>query len=681
MSLAKSIRSIRNIGIMAHIDAGKTTVTERILFFSGKSHRIGEVDDGQATMDWMPQEQERGITITSAATCLSWHECVINLIDTPGHVDFTIEVERSLRVLDGAVAVLCGVSGVEPQTETVWRQAERYQVPAIFFVNKLDRMGADFDNAVDMVRRKLGVTPLPLQMPVGIERDFCGMVDLIGMRRIAFADDDQGRTVSLEPLPDGLIDEAARRRATLLDTLADHDQAFLEHYLRADQPDEDQVIAAVRRLTITRAVYPVLCGAALRNKGVQPLMDAVTRYLPSPLDRPPVVGHAPGSTDPVIFPPDPDAPLAALIFKVSQEHDRRACYARIYSGRLRVGQDVINAVTGTNEKVARIFRMHANKRERLESAMAGDIVVLAGLRNASTGHSICDPGTPAVLESILVPEPVISVAIEPRSVQESERLAASLAKMADEDPTFRVREDEETAQTVISGMGELHLEIIIDRLKREFNVRANIGRPQVIFRESISEEAEATGEFRREIGGRLHAASVRLLISPMRRGQGIELNIFPDALAENPLPFAGDIEQGIREAIGCGVIGGHPMVDLRVTVTGTTGDESTASPMAFKAAAYTAVKEASRKAAPLLLEPVMEVEIVSPEEYVGDIIGDLTGRQAMVEAVVAKPTFKVLRARVRLRELFGYSTVLRSVSQGRASFSMHFHGYQPVRTP
>jgi elongation factor G len=680
MSSDKYIRATRNIGIMAHIDAGKTTVTERILFFSGKSHRIGEVDDGQATMDWMPQEQERGITITSAATHLPWRDCAINLIDTPGHVDFTIEVERSLRILDGVIAVLCGVSGVEPQTETVWRQAQRYRVPAIFFVNKLDRMGADFDNAVAMIRSRLGVTPLPLQMPAGLERDFTGVVDLVEMCLLRFDDADQGRTVTREEIPGELAAEAARRRSSLFDALADLDQAFMEHYLGSERPDQTQVTAAIRRLTVAGAAYPVLCGAALRNKGIQPLMDAITRYLPSPLDRPPVTGHAPGNGPTVICPPDPDAPLAAMIFKVAQEHERRACYARIYSGRLSVGQEVQNTATGTAEKVARIFRMHANKRERLDSAVAGDIVVLTGLKLASTGHSICDPKMPVVLESIVVPEPVISVAIEPKSVQESERLVNALAKLADEDPTFRVRIDDETGQTVISGMGELHLEIILDRLRREFNVQANIGRPQVIFRESIATESEATGEFRREIAGRLHAASVRLQLAPLKRGQGIEFDIFAAGEGAPAPPCPEDIEQGVREALGCGTLGGYPVVDLRVAVVGVSGDEATSSPMAYKAAAYAAVKEASRQAGPMLLEPVMDVEILSPDEYLGEIINDLTARHAMVEAVLSKPAFKVLRARVALRELFGYSTVLRSASQGRASFSMQFHGYQPVKS-
>jgi elongation factor G len=676
----KAMRFIRNMGIMAHIDAGKTTVTERILYYSGKSHRIGEVDEGSAIMDWMPQEQERGITITSAAATIPWKNHTFNLIDTPGHVDFTIEVERSLRVLDGVVAVLCGVAGVEPQTETVWRQATRYGVPALFFVNKMDRVGADFDQAVAMVRSRLQVTPLPIQMPLGSEKAFSGVIDLVRLRALRWHEEDLGSTPEEGEVPPELEAEARARRGALCETLAEHDEPFLDAYLGCDRVEPEVMTEAIRRLTLARTVFPVLCGAALRNRGIQPLMDAIASFLPSPLDRPPVTGHHPVTGEAVSRPADPGAPLAALVFKVALEQDRRVCYLRIYSGRLAPGQEVWNASLGATEKIARIFRMHANKRERLDVAKAGDIVAAAGLRLSSTGHTLCDADAPLVLESILVPEPVLSVAIEPRSVQDADRLQQSLRRLADEDPTFRVREDEETGQTIIAGMGELHLEIIVDRLMRDYHVQANVGRPQVIYRETIAREVESRGEFKKEIGGRLHSAGVTLRLSPLPRGRGLE---FHSSLAGDSCPpqVLADIEQGVREAMSCGLLGGYQMTDVGAAVLAASYEESSSSPMAFKAAAYTAYKEGNRIAEPVLLEPVMEVEVTAPEEFSGEVIRDLNSRSGLVEGVTAKPTHRVIRALVPLRDLFGYSTSLRSASQGRATFSMQFHGHQPVRKP
>ncbi len=678
MSYAKSIKYVRNMGIMAHIDAGKTTVTERILFYSGRSHRIGEVDEGKAIMDWMPQEQERGITITSAATTIPWKKHVFNLIDTPGHVDFTIEVERSLRVLDGAVTVLDGVSGVEPQTETVWRQAAKYGVPSVFFVNKMDRMGADFDASVAMIVKKLGAAPLPLQMPIGAEKDFAGVVDLVRMEAVVWQEEDLGAVPIEADIPTDLRPEAEKRRKHLLETLAEADEAFLEEYLSGGETPPEKIIPVIRRLTLARRLFPVLCGAALRNKGIQPLMDAIADFLPAPTDRPPIAGRHPKTNESVKIPSDPDAPLAVLIFKVAMEQDRRLCYMRIYSGRVSPGQEVYNASLGIMEKIARLFRMHANKRERLDEALAGDIVAAAGLKMASTGHTLCRADHPVVLEGITFPEPVISIAVEPKSSVDAERLRHHLLRLSDEDPTFRVREDEETGQTVISGMGELHLDIIVDRLSRDYHVEVNVGRPQVIFRESIGREVESTGDFRKEMGGRLHAATVRMRLSPLPLGQGLE---FSSLLGQEQLPLENlaAIEQGVREAMSCGIVGGYQMVDVRAVLLEARWDETSASPMAFKAAAYMAFKEGNRAADPMLLEPVMKVEISSPSEFVGEIIRDITTRFGLVEGVTAKSCFDVIRASVPLRDTFGYATSLRSASQGRASFSMHFDRFQPVK--
>jgi elongation factor G len=677
MAVQKKTERLRNIGIMAHIDAGKTTVTERILFYSGKSHRLGEVDQGEATMDWMAQEQERGITITSAATTVPWRDHVVNLIDTPGHVDFTIEVERSLRVLDGAVAIICAVAGVQPQTETVWRQANRYGVPTLFFVNKMDRVGADFAQAVGRIRSKLGAEPLPVQIPMGAEREFAGVVDLVRQRALLWGDETGSVTLEAD-VPSALAEEAREARREMLERLAERDEEFLEIYLAGAEPPEEEVRAAIRRQTIARTLFPVLCGAALRNRGIQPLLDAVVSFLPSPLDRPPVEGLDPVSRQTVRRVCDPAAPLTALIFKVSSEQERRLCYARIYAGTLTVGQEVWNPSLPGGEKVARIFRMHANKKERLEKAVAGDIVTLAGLRRSSTGHTLCTPEAPMVLESIQVPEPVMSMAIEARSNQDAERLRAGLRRMADEDPTFRVREDEETGQTLISGMGELHLEIVADRLLRESNVQSTLGRPQVIYRESISREVEHAAEFRREIGGRLHQARITLRLSPLSRGQGLEFSTLA-ALGDNPLPFLADVEQGVREAMCCGILGGYPMVDLRVALLDGTWDNPAVSPLACKAAAHLAFKEANRLAGPIQLEPLMELEVQTPEEYVGEVVRDINGRSGVVEGVLSLPGVKIVRATVPLRHLFGYSTTLRSSSQGKAGFTMHFRGYQPVK--
>jgi elongation factor G len=678
MSNIRRIQLLRNMGIMAHIDAGKTTVTERVLFYSGKSHRLGEVHNGEAIMDWMPQEQERGITITSAATTIPWKDHVLNLIDTPGHVDFTMEVERCLRILDGVVTILCGVGGVEPQTETVWRQATRYGVPSIFFVNKMDRIGADFQQALEMIVERLHVNPLPIQMPIGVEKDFVGVVDLVRFKSLIWHGEDLGASYE-ESEPSGeILEEASAGRKAMIETLAENDEAFLEDYLGTEEINPERIEAAIRRLTLARKVFPVMCGAALKNRGIQPLLDAVAGFLPSPIDRPPVKGHHPDTGEEEIRGCDSAEPLSALIFKVSMEHDRRLTYMRIYSGSVKTGQEVYNATLGKNEKLARLFRMHANKRERLAMAQAGDIVAAAGLKTASTGNTITTPEKPLLLESISFPEPVISTAVEPRSVNDAEKLKHGLGRVAEEDPTFNIREDDETGQTIISGMGELHLDIIVDRLLREYGVKANVGRPQVIYRETVTEEVEVTDDFNKEIGGRSHTAGVTLRLSPLPRGQGLEfMNL--ESSSEFPEPYLEAVEQGVREAMAAGVLRGYQMVDVRAVLANTIWDENSSSQMAFKAAAYSALKKGNQKAGPILLEPIMMVEITSPEDFVGEIIRDLNTRRGLIDGVITKPTFNIIKAHVPLKEMFGYSTSLRSASQGRAAFSMQFDSFQPVK--
>jgi elongation factor G len=664
----------RNIGIIAHIDAGKTTVTERFLYYSGRSHKIGEVHDGEATMDWMPQEQERGITITAAATTFSWREHSVNLIDTPGHVDFTIEVERSLRVLDGAVAVFCGVAGVQPQTETVWHQAERYRVPTVSFVNKLDRIGADFDAVVAAIARKLGTTPLALQMPIGTERDFRGVVDLVRMRALLWHEEDLGAAPEAGPVPPELLPAATEARRRLVEAAAELDEVLLAAYVDDPDPAPADLLAALRRLTLARAVTPVLCGSALRNKGVQPLLDAVIDLLPSPADVPPVVGTNPGTGLAEERPPKAAAPFCALAFKIMTAEDRRLTYFRVYSGRLRAGDAVLVAGRGETEKVARLFRMHANKRERLEEAVAGDIVAAAGLKSAATGDTITDPAHPLLLEPMRFQTPVIALAVEPKNAGDSGKLEQVLAKLGAEDPTLSVRTDPDTGQNIIAGMGELHLEIVLDRVDREFRVPVRSGRPQVIHRETISRPADHAAEFQREVNGQTVRAEVALHLEPLPRGAG-ERVVFAPLPAPLPEPLATAIREGITDNLGAGMLSGYPVVDLEIRVTRVLFRADDPFAIGYKIAAARAFREATGRAGLVLLEPIMRLEIVTPEEFTGEVIRDLAARRGRVEGMQPHGASRTIEAHAPLRELFGYSTALRSLSQGRASFSMHFQAY------
>jgi elongation factor G len=677
MSAPAPLARTRNIGIIAHIDADKTTVTERFLYYSGRSHKIGEVHDGAATMDWMPQEQERGITITAAATTFPWREHRINLIDTPGHVDFTIEVERSLRVLDGAVAVFCGVAGVQPQTETVWHQAERWGVPTICFVNKLDRIGADFEAVLAAIAGKLGATPVALQLPIGSEKDFRGVVDLIGMRALFWHDEDLGADCEVVEIPGELSAAAAEARGRLVEALAERDEGLLATYLEQPDPPAADLLAALRRLTISRAVTPVLCGSALRNKGLQPLLAAVVDLLPSPADVPPVEGTNPRTGARESREPRVGAPFCALAFKVMTAEDRRLTYFRVYSGRIRAGEPLLNATRGIEEKLARIFRMHANKRERLDEAVAGDIVAAAGLKTAATGDTLTSPGHPLLLEPMRFSNPVIALAVEPRSSADSEKLAQALAKLAGEDPTFAVRADPDTGQNVISGMGELHLEIALDRLEREFRVPVRSGRPQVIHRETITREVAHAAEFQREVAGQTVRAEVALRLRPLGRGEG-ERVLFDLPHPPPPEAIAAAITAGITDSFGAGMLSGYPVVDLEVRVTNVLFRADDLFVTGYRIAAARAFREAAGMAGLILLEPLMRVEVVTPEEFTGEIIRDLSARRGRVEGLQHQGALRLIEALAPLRELFGYSTALRSLSQGRASFSMHFASYGEV---
>jgi elongation factor G len=670
-------RKIRNIGVIAHIDAGKTTVTERFLYYSGESHKIGEVHDGQAIMDWMPQEQERGITITAAATTIPWEGFTLNLIDTPGHVDFTIEVERSLRVLDGAVAVFCGVAGVQPQSETVWHQAEKYGVPTISFINKMDRTGADFHAAVRMIAERLGTTPLSLQIPIGSEKDFRGVVDLLAMKSIFWHDDDLGAGMEPGPIPDHCREEAERARKELLEFLAGEDDEILVRYVEDEAVSEEALIESIRALTLSRRVTPVLCGTALRNKGIQPLLDGVVRYLPSPTDVEPVEGLNPRTAGREVRLPRAKEPFGALAFKIITDQDRRLTYFRVYSGEVRTGETVLNCVRDTTERIARIFRMHANRRERVDSAAAGEIVAATGLKSTFTGDSLTDPDHPLLLEDMSFATPVISVAVEPSSAGELKKLAAALDKLSAEDPTFSVRDDEESGQTVISGMGELHLEVLLDRLKREFRIPVRSGRPHVVYRETISGEASHRASFVREIAGQVMKAEVALTLRPLPRGQGFSL-LFGTAAASLPEEISAAVSAGITESLGAGMLAGYPLVDMEVEVSGGDFRSAENYPPGYQIASARCFKEATTKAGLVLLEPVMLMDAITPEEFVGEIIGDLNSRRGKVEAIEQQALRRVITARVPLSELFGYSTTLRSLSQGRATFSMQFDSYTEV---
>jgi elongation factor G len=673
----------RNIGIMAHIDAGKTTTTERILFYTGRLHRMGEVHDGAATMDWMEQEQERGITITSAATTCFWkrlgEEYRINIIDTPGHVDFTVEVERSLRVLDGAVAVFCAVAGVEPQSETVWRQADRYNVPRIAFVNKMDRVGADFDNVVEMMHDRLGANAHPVQYPVGAGDDFRGIVDIV--RQTAyFYDDELGATFHEEEIPEDLREKCAALRESLVEAAVEHDDEVLEKYLGGDELTEEEIRHAIRNATVTGAIFPVFCGSAFKNKGVQLILDGVVDYLPSPVEVPPMEGHHPQNEEEILVRRADDAePFAALAFKIASDpYVGKLTFFRVYSGSIPSGTHILNATQDTKERVGRLLQMHANKREERDEVYAGDIAAAIGLKNVRTGDTLCDPAHPIELESMKFPEPVISVAIEPKTKADQDKLSSGLGKLTEEDPTFRVHTDPETNQTIISGMGELHLEIIVDRLKREFGVAANIGRPQVAYRETIRSAVEKVeGKFVRQTGGRGQYGHVVINLAPGEPGSGF---VFEDKVRGGNIPreFISSVEQGIREALTTGVLAGYPIIDLAVELIDGSSHDVDSSEMAFKIAGSMALKEAVRKAKPVLLEPVMEVEVVTPTDYMGDIIGDLSSRRGKVESMTDRAGARVISAFVPLGEMFGYSTILRSMSQGRAVYTMQFAHYEEV---
>ena len=668
------IGKIRNIGIMAHIDAGKTTVTERILYYTGQSHKMGEVHDGEAVMDWMPQEQQRGITITSAVTTCPWRGHEIHIIDTPGHVDFTIEVERSLRVLDGAVAVFDAVSGVEPQSETVWHQADKYGVPRIAFINKMDRIGANFAGTVEMMKERLGALPVPIQLPLGVEETFRGVIDLIKMKAVVWDEESLGATFEEIDIPDDFVPEAEKHRDQLLEVLAERSDPLMEKYLGGQSLTAEEIKPVLRDATLKFGLVPVLCGAALRNKGIQPLLDAVVDYLPAPADVPPVRGFNPKTEEPESRSSSDQEPFSALAFKIMTDEGRKLTYIRAYSGVLRAEEEVYNSTKGKKERVARIFRMHANKKERIPEVRAGDIVGIAGLKETTTGDTLCDQDHPITLERIDFYEPVTSIAIEPKSRPDQEKLDFFLQKLAEEDPTFRVKFDEDTGQTVISGMGELHLDVIVRRLLDDFNVSVNVGKPQVVYRETITQNAEGEGKFEREIDGAFHFGHVRVGLEPRSRGTGFEIqNSLPvGTLPEELIP---SIENGIRESLGNGVVAGYPVVDLKVILLGGSYREGQSTPLAFQVAAAMAFRDGCQKAQPVLLEPIMKTEVVVPDEFLGEVIGDLSARKGRIEQVQAKGKISAVDAFVPLREMFGYSTDLRSLTQGRATFTMQFHHF------
>ncbi|MDX9746363.1 MAG: elongation factor G [Syntrophales bacterium] len=671
MAPKSRLAKIRNIGIIAHIDAGKTTVTERILYYTGKSHKMGEVHDGEAIMDWMPQEQERGITIMSAVTSCGWNQHEIHLIDTPGHVDFTMEVERSLRVLDGAVVVFCAVGGVEPQSETVWHQADKYDVPKVAFINKMDRIGADYWGVVDMMRERFHSVPLPVQIPLGTEDRFEGIVDLIERKVLRWSDRDLGASYDVSDVPEAMRDEVERYRESMIEALAEVDDDIADRYLEGSEIKEVEIVEAIRKGTLTLKIVPVLCGTALRNKGIQPVLDAVVLYLPSPEDVPPVKGHHPVTGEEEKRASSEKEPLAALAFKVMMDEGRRLTFIRVYAGVLRVTEEVYNATRKKKEKLSRILKMHANKRERIDQAVAGDIIAVMGLKETTTGDTLCDEGHPIILEKIDFHEPVISQAIEAKTPADQEKLSVALTKLLEEDPTLRVKYDDDTAQTIVSGMGELHLKIFLDRLTREFNAHVNIGRPRVVYRETIRKTIEVEGRFDRELGDKKHFGHVRFRLEPLERGHGIEIVWKVDRLAL-PDEYREMIEAGIRESASSGILGGYPVVDVLVEVIGGSVREGESTPMAYKIAAATAFKDGCVQADSVLLEPIMAVDVVTPAEFMGDVIGDINARHGEVQSIAQKGHLSEIRCRVPLKSLFGYSTDLRSATQGRAVFSMQF---------
>jgi elongation factor G len=669
---------IRNIGIMAHIDAGKTTTTERMLYYTGKTYKIGEVHEGTAVMDWMIQEQERGITITSAATTCFWKDHRINIIDTPGHVDFTVEVERSLRVLDGAIAIFSAVEGVEPQSETVWRQADKYKVPRMAFINKMDRIGADFHNVIDMMTDRLKTNPVAVQLPIGEEEQFSGLIDLVTMKAIIYGDE-KGEKWEEQAIPDDLLAEAEQYRGHMLEVVAEHDDALLHKYLEGETITPEELRQAIRKATLNLAITPVVCGTSFKNKGVQPLIDAIIDYLPSPKDVPPVTGFDPKTEQELVREADDNAPFCALAFKImSDPHVGKLTFFRVYSGTLKAGSYLLNTTSGQKERVGRILQMHANHREDRDEVRTGDICAAVGLKKTTTGDALCDPEHPIVIEAMVFPEPVIAVAIEPKTKVDQEKLGASLAKLSEEDPTFRVKVDPETGQTIIRGMGELHLEVIVDRLLREFKVGANVGRPQVAYRETIRKlVSNVEGKFIRQTGGRGQYGHAVISVEPSEVGAGY---VFENKIVGGAIPreYIPAVQKGIGEAMESGVLAGYPMVDVKVELTDGSYHDVDSSEMAFKIAGSMALKSAVRKADPVLLEPVMEVEVVVPEDFMGEVMGDLNSRRGRIEGVDTRAGSKLIAARVPLAEMFGYATDLRSRTQGRATFTMQFDRYEPI---
>jgi elongation factor G len=662
---------------MAHIDAGKTTTTERILYYTGITHKIGEVHEGTATMDWMVQEQERGITITSAATTAFWGDTRVNIIDTPGHVDFTVEVERSLRVLDGAVGVFCAVGGVEPQSETVWRQADKYGVPRIAFVNKMDRIGANFVAVLNQIRQKLGKNAVPLQLPIGAEDKFKGVVDLVQMRALLFKDETLGAKYEVGEIPEDMKDDVEHYREKMVESIAEQHDELLEKYLAGETLEIAELKAALREATISQKITPVLCGSAFKNKGVQPLLDAVVDYLPSPLDIPPVKGIDTGDESFIERNASDDEPFAALVFKIMTDpFVGQLAFFRVYSGHVESGSSVMNSTKGNTERIGRLLKMHANKREEIKQVWAGDIGAAVGLKNVTTGDTICDPRSPIVLETMNFPEPVIAVAIEPKTKSDQEKMGVALAKLMQEDPTFKVHTDTETNQTIIRGMGELHLEIIVDRMVREFNVQANVGKPQVAYREAITRKSEAEGRFVRQSGGKGQYGHVKMRFEPLPEG-GFE---FVNEIVGGSVPreFIKPTEQGIKEAMERGIVAGYPMTGVRAILYDGSYHDVDSSEMAFKIAGSMAYQEGAKKAGPILMEPIMDVEVVTPEDYAGDVMGDLSRRRGKIQQMEDRAGAKVIRAHVPLSEMFGYATQVRSMSQGRASYTMQFLAYEPA---
>jgi len=671
MKIKSPIKDIRNIGIIAHIDAGKTTVTERILYYTGRSHKIGEVHDGEAVMDWMPDEQERGITITSAVTTCHWKGCKVQIIDTPGHVDFTIEVERSLRVLDGAIGVFCAVGGVEPQSETVWRQADKYRVPKIAFVNKLDRVGADFFGTIEMIKERLRANPLILQLPVGSEDNFTGVIDLINMKQIIWEDETLGATYTAEEIPPNLLDSATEYHEKLIETIAEVDDDIMEDYLSETPIAPENLMAAIRRATIDLKLVPVLCGSALRNKGIQPLLDAIVLFLPSPVDIPPIKGVHPETGEPIVCKAKDTEPLAALIFKVTMVEGRKLSYVRIYSGTMNAKTDTYNPSRKINEKLSRILGMHANKRERIDAAGAGSIVGVVGLKESTTGETLCSMDHPVLLEKMEFYEPVISVAVEPKTHADQEKLDQVMEKFMAEDPTLKLKKDEDTGQLILSGMGELHLEVIISRMQREFKTNVNVGKPQVVYRETIEKEGQASAVFDKEVAGHRHFAEVTLKLLPLDRGvekrfrSEVDNEIIPDI-------FIPAIQEGVMESLESGALMGYPVVDVEAVLIGGVYKESLSTALAYKVSASMACKTALENGEPFLLDPIMNVEIFISEAFMGDVIGDLNSRGGKIESIEHKMGANVIKAIVPLSRMFGYSTSLRSATQGRGTFTMQF---------